>query len=50
VLAQGRVFDRARLDDALQRQRRHFEGSLYDDVSVALSKVIARMCTGQGPS
>jgi hypothetical protein len=36
VVADGRLYTRGMLDDALARRRAHFEGELFDQISMAL--------------
>jgi hypothetical protein len=40
VVADGRLYPKAMLDDAVSRQQAHFEGRLYDTVSMALARVM----------
>jgi cytosine/adenosine deaminase-related metal-dependent hydrolase len=43
VVAQGRLYRRAALEDALQRQRRYFESLLFDRFSIVLATATATM-------
>ncbi len=43
VVADGRLYQKPALDEALQRQRRHFEGLLYDRISMAIARAVAEL-------
>ena len=39
VVADGRYYSREALDDAITRQREHFEGTLYDAVTMTIANL-----------
>ncbi len=43
VVADGRLYPKPALDEALERQRRHFEGLLYDRISMAIARGVAEL-------
>jgi imidazolonepropionase-like amidohydrolase len=46
VVADGRLYPKQALDEALERQRGHFEGLLYDRISMAIARGVAGLIRG----
>ena len=42
VVAQGRLYPKDMLDQALARRRAHFEGACYDSVSMTIARAMMR--------
>jgi imidazolonepropionase-like amidohydrolase len=39
LVADGRYYSRKALDEAISKQQKHFEGTLYDTVAITIAKV-----------